>query len=115
MLEKITYYKTESGRSPVAEFIEALEEHEKKKAAAYITKLEMLGHNLRRPVADYLDDGIYELRPKGNRIFFFFFFRNTAVLVHAIKKKSDKVPAGDLLLSITRKNEFIGKHGNGGI
>ena len=58
---------------------------------------------MRRPLADYLRDGIYELRPKGNRVFYFFFMKNNAVLVHAIKKKTDKVPARDLELCLNRK------------
>ncbi|SPF35007.1 hypothetical protein SBA4_1600028 [Candidatus Sulfopaludibacter sp. SbA4] len=33
------------------------------KCQAYLGQLEDFGHELRRPVADYLRDGIHELRP----------------------------------------------------
>jgi phage-related protein len=54
-------------------------------------------------MADYLKDGIYELRPKDNRIFYFFFLKDNAVLVHAIRKKTGKIPERDLRLCIKRK------------
>ena len=58
---------------------------------------------MRRPLADYLGHGIYELRSKANRVFYFFFHKDNAVLVHAIRKKTDKVPSKDLELCIKRK------------
>ena len=63
------------------------------------------GHNLRRPMADYLKDGIYGLRPKTNRVLYFFFLTNGVVLVHATRKKTDKIPEHDLALAIRRKSE----------
>ena len=38
-----------------------------RKCLAYIAQLEMLGHELRRPVADFPRDGIYELRALVSR------------------------------------------------
>lgn len=60
---------------------------------------------MRRPMVDYLRDGIYELRPKHNRIFYFFYLGESAVLVYAIKKKTEKIPENDLRLCIKRKIE----------
>lgn len=54
-------------------------------------------------MADYLRDGIYELRPRDNRIFYFFYLRDRAVLVHAIKKHVKRIPENDLKLCIKRK------------
>ena len=78
-------------------------EKEQAKVYAYIGELKKQGNNLRRPIADYLRDGIYELRPKDNRIFYFFYLRDRAVLVHAIKKHVKKIPEYDLKLSIKRR------------
>ena len=33
------------------------------KSQAYLRRLEAEGHELRRPIGDYLRDGIHELRP----------------------------------------------------
>jgi phage-related protein len=103
MLSNVYYFVDEKGNNPVKEFIKLLPVKERAKVFAYLVELKNQGHNLHRPMADYLKDGIYELRPKDNRIFYFFFLKDNAVLVHAIRKKTDKVPEGDLRLCIKRK------------
>jgi len=97
----------EKGGNPVREFIESLPDKEQAKVAAYVSELKIQGHNLRRPLADYLGDGIYELRPKDNRIFYFFFLKDHVILVHAIRKKTSKIPKEDLALCLRRKTEVV--------
>jgi phage-related protein len=104
-LKGVYYFVDKDGAKPVKEFIHFLTQKEQAKVYAYITELKKQGNNLRRPMADYLEDGIYELRPKDNRIFYFFYLRNRAILVHAIKKHVKKVPENDLRLCIKRKIE----------
>ena len=103
MLVGVYYFKDEDGGKPVEEFIDSLPDKEQAKIYAYITELKAQGHNLRRPMTDYLRAGIYELRPRHNRIFYFFYLRDRAVLVHAIKKYVKKIPENDLKLCIKRK------------
>lgn len=103
MLEGVYYFVDERGNRPVKEFIFSLPVNERAKIWAYFTELKQQGHNLRRPMADYIGDGIYELRPKDNRIFYFFFLKDKAVLIHAIRKKTDKIPEADLNLCLKRK------------
>lgn len=105
----ICYFVDDRGQSPVREFIDELTLDEQAKVFAYIEELRKQGHNLLRPLADYVHDGIYELRPKANRIFYFFFLKENAVLVHAIKKKTFKIMAKDIALSLKRK-KFIEAH-----
>ena len=54
------------------------------------------GHQLRRPAADYLRDGIYELRAKAGRIqyrmLYFFHGRQAVVISHGITKRESAVP-----------------------
>ena len=69
----IWYFIDDSRHSPVKEFIDGLPLDEQAKVFAYIDELGKQEHNLRRPLADYVKDGIYELRPKSNRLFYFFF------------------------------------------
>lgn len=99
----IYYFIDERGNNPVKEFINNLPKHEQTKVFAYIEELKKQGYNLRRPLAGYLGDGIYELRPKNNRIFYFFFQKNNVILIHCIKKKTDKIPVRDLELCKKRK------------
>lgn len=103
MLKGIYYFVDEDECRPVKDFIESLNDKEQAKVYAYIAELKKQGNNLRRPMADYLRDGIYELRPKDNRIFYFFYLRDRAVLVHAIKKHVRKIPVYDLKLCIKRR------------
>ena len=103
MISNIYYFVDEKGDNPVKEFIKSLPIKERAKVFAYLVELRNQGHSLHRPMAGYLKDGIYELRPKDNRIFYFFFLKDNAVLVHAIRKKTNKIPGGDLRLCIKRK------------
>ena len=102
----IWYFVDERGKSPVKEFIDDLPLDEQVKVFAYINELRKQGHNLRRPLADYVRDGIYELRPKANRLFYFFYLRENVVFVHAIKKKTHKIPENDIEVSLKRKRQI---------
>ena len=104
MATDIYYFIDERGGNPVRGFIESLPVKDRTKILAYVTELYDQGHNLRRPMADYLGNGIYELRPKNNRVFYFFFMRGSAVLVHVIRKKTDKIPENDYALCLRRKD-----------
>jgi phage-related protein len=67
------------------------------------------GHELRRPAADFLRDGIYELRPSyqgvNYRILYFFAGKNVVVVSHGLKKESE-VPAVEIRRAIDRKEKF---------
>ncbi len=103
-LKNIYYFIDKRGENPVKKFIMDLSINERAKVFAYLNELKKKGSDLRRPLADYLGYGIYELRPKANRIFYFFFLKDNAMLVHAIRKKTDKVPLKDLEMCIKRKS-----------
>ena len=106
MLKHIYFFVDEHGRSPVEDAMQDLTEKEQMKVRAYIKILKEYGHTLRRPVADYLGDGIYELRPQAHRVFYFFFLKDSAVLLHMIRKNTDKTPLNDLKMCLKRKKEI---------
>jgi len=106
----VCYFIDNRGRLPVKEFIDELPLDERTKVFAYLEELRRQGHNLRRPLADYVTDGIYELRPKANRLFYFFFLRENAVFVHAIKKKTFKISENDIKICLRRK-KYIEQYG----
>ena len=64
------------------------------------------GHELRRPAADMLREGIYELRPSyasvQYRILYFFHGRDVVVLSHGVTKQQ-KVPAVEIERALLRK------------
>jgi phage-related protein len=66
---------------------------------------------LRRPAADFLRDGIYELRAKHvkvqYRILYFFHGQNVVVLGHAFVKEESQVPNEDIDLALMYKEMFV--------
>jgi hypothetical protein len=76
---------------------------------ARIVQLSQLGHELRRPAADFLRDGIYELRARQGhvqyRILYFFHGRNVAVLSQSLTKE-DSIPPVEIERALRRKRQF---------
>ena len=74
----------------------------------------MLGHELRRPEADLLRDGIYELRIRlgtiNYRLLYFLHGRQIAVVAHGLTKE-DVVPATDINRAAARMRLFESKPG----
>ena len=111
---KIVFYQEEEGGAvPVIDWLNELKSKNPKgflNCAARIDRLATYGHELRRPIADYLRDGIYELRAKDRnvqyRIFYYFDGKNIAVLNHSIIKKTSAVSKKDIDLAINRKEKF---------
>jgi hypothetical protein len=69
-----------------------------------------MGHELRRPEADLLRDGIYELRARlgtvNYRLLYFFHGWNVAVLAHAMTKENE-IPAIEINRALERKRVFL--------
>ena len=72
-------------------------------------RLAAFGHALRRPHADFLRDGVYELRARHGRvnyrILYFFHGRDMVVLAHALTKEG-KVPPVEIGRALERKQDF---------
>ncbi|PYV85490.1 MAG: hypothetical protein DMG05_22545 [Acidobacteria bacterium] len=78
------------------------------KCAVKIERLRELGHELRRPEADYLRNGIYELRASFQSVSYrilYFFHGKTAVLSHGLTKEQ-VVPPREIDRALERKRKF---------
>jgi phage-related protein len=79
---------------PVLKWLDRLPLKVQDKCRVRIERLRDLGHELRRPEADYLRDGIYELRVgftgMNYRILYFFYGQIAAVLSHGLVKERDE-------------------------
>jgi phage-related protein len=68
-----------------------------------------MGYELRRPIADMLRDGIYELRTRHGtvqyRLLYFFHGQNVAVLTHGLTKEQ-RVPPELIDEALRRKRRF---------
>lgn len=107
---KVVFYQDEKGKAPVLDWLQDLLKRDRKGYANCIARIQQLadsGYELRRPAADFLWDGIYELRAKHvrvqYRILYFFHGRNIAILAHAITKEESQVPVNKIERAIQRK------------
>jgi hypothetical protein len=105
----LLFYQEEDGTVPLVEWLDSLTAKAQDKCLARLKRLEDLGHELRRPEADYLRDSIYELRVSlqgiNYRMLYFFHGTITVVVSHGIVKER-RVPPKEISKAIERKKRF---------
>ena len=113
MPETQVIFLRDDRRVPVRDWLLELRKTNRRvyaKCVARIRLLAQLGHELRRPLADYLEEDIYELRIRQGRvnyrILYFFHGRHVAVLAHTLTKE-DVIPRADLERAKERKQHFM--------
>lgn len=109
---EVVFYQEADGEVPVLNWLKDLRQSDRRayeSCVAAIERLAEFGHELLRPTADFLRDGIHELRiRKGRvnyRILYFFHGRNLAILNHALTKE-DVIRRADLERALRRKVAF---------
>ncbi|MFH0822772.1 MAG: type II toxin-antitoxin system RelE/ParE family toxin [Pseudomonadota bacterium] len=105
----VLLFKENDGTVPVADWLKGLESKAQDKCYVGMERLGELGYELRRPQADYLRDGIYELRIRYRRLnhrLLYFFFGDTAVVVSHGLTKEDRIPDVDIDRAVDRKRKF---------
>ena len=105
----IVIYQESEGDVPLVDWLASLSGDARSKCRLKIRRLAEIGHALRRPEADYLRDGIYELRigHRGTnyRILYTFVGHRIALLTHGIVKES-RVPPKEIDEAILRKAKW---------
>lgn len=104
----VLLFAESNGSAPLIEWLDGLPSKVQDKCIVRIERLKRLGHELRRPEADYLRDGIYELRICHRNIHYrvlYFFNKRKAVLSHGLVKERD-VPDREINLAIKRKLRY---------
>ena len=106
---ELVLFKDDDGSVPFLEWFDGLQSKAQDKCRVRLERLEQLGHELRRPEADLLRDGIYELRVGlqgvNYRMLYFFHGKNLVVVSHGIVKERI-VPPREIDLAIRRKAKF---------
>ncbi len=104
----VRYYCEADGSIPFEDWLLELRKtkrHEYKKCLFLIELLKDFGRDLRRPRADYLRDGVYELRSEARgvnyRLLYGFVSQNVTVISHGFTKEK-KVPDTEIELAIVR-------------
>ncbi len=109
---RVVFFRDDDGSVPIIDWLDALASKVQIKCLAKLKRLEDLGHELRRPEADFLRDGIHELRVglegTNYRILYFFHKNEAVVISHGITKER-AVPPNEIDLAIRRKARFAAK------
>lgn len=110
MSVEVVFYREDDGSVPIELWLAELPAKVRAKCLAKLARLEDLGHELRRPEADFLRDGIYELRVSRQgiqyRILYFFNGKAFIVLSHGLVKEGAQVPPIEIERAIERKKKF---------
>ncbi len=108
---EVVIFADEDGSSPLLAWMDGLQAKAQNKCMVRIERLAELGHELRRPEADYLRDDIYELRVRHGNVqhrVLYFFHEGRAVLSHGCTKE-DVVPPVEIDRAIANRTRFVQK------
>ena len=108
---KVLFYKTESGREPVREWLKSLRSEDKKEIGQDI-KTAQFGWPLGMPLIRKLEKDLWEVRSNikdGIARTFFTIDGSEMILLHGFVKKSQATPQVELDLARERKRKYHGQ------
>ncbi|MCK9595049.1 MAG: type II toxin-antitoxin system RelE/ParE family toxin [Candidatus Omnitrophica bacterium] len=106
---EILFYKTETEKSPVREFLDGLPSKARSKILRWCERLSVYGPDLPRPYADTVRGKIRELRvifASTQYRLLYFFSGKYIVVTHGFIKKTDEVPSKELEKAINIMRDF---------
>jgi len=113
----IEYFVSDSGRSPVKEFIDALSPDSKAKFIFIADLLAEYGMTVREPYVKPISGTrkLFEVRIKDkqniHRIFYFAYTGRKLILLHGFTKKTDKTPQREIGTAEKRMKEYLSRKG----
>ena len=69
--------------------------------------LEEFGIDLGMPHARRIEGRLWELRPGGNRLFYFLYAEKRFVILHGFRKQSMKTPEKEIATALRRMKEIL--------
>ena len=102
---EVVLFSEDDDSVPLLEWLDRQPAKVQEKSIVRLERLREMGHELRRPEADFLRDGIHELRFSFQGVQYrmlYFFFEGRAVVTHGLTKEG-KVPDADIDLAVARK------------
>ncbi len=105
---EVVLFAEDDGTAPLLDWLDNQDRKVQDKCLVRIERLGERGHELRRPEADYLRDGIHELRVRHKSVNYrmlYFFHNQTAVVAQGLAKE-DVVPDREIRLAISRNAKF---------
>jgi phage-related protein len=106
---EVVIFAEEDGGCPLIEWMDSIPPKAQDKCIVKIERLREMGHELRRPEADYLRDNIYELRAALQGIQYrilYFFYKKLGVISHGLIKNENEVPPKEIDLAVQRKEKY---------
>jgi len=112
----VEFYTEVSGRCPVQEFLDKLPVKDNARVVRTMNLLEEFGLALRAPYVKHLTNyDLWELRVqagrKNYRVFYFAHTGQRFVMLHSLRKKTQKTPSRDLKIAQRRREEFLRREG----
>jgi len=112
-MRTIVYYTTESGNSPVEDFLKDLDKKARAKVMAIIELLAEKGADLKRPYAAPVRNKVWELRAvfasNQYRILYFAWVDDNLVLLHGFQKKSQQLKDKDIKIAEDRVKDWMSR------
>jgi len=109
---RVVLFEELDGGVPFLAWFETLPNKAKDQCRARLELLGVQGHDLRRPAAENLGHGIYELRAKSRgvnyRMLYFFHGQRVVVVSHGFDKQRATVPPQEIELAMLRKRLYEG-------
>jgi len=107
----VEFYETAAGTCPVREFLDELKASDPCDFAAVLAGLAKLRNRQyhREPLSKAVGEGLFELRHVGKlntRVLWFFAKDRRIVAVHAVRNKSQKLPARDTRIALDRMRDW---------
>lgn len=115
-LYEVEFYYDKHGKSEIVEYLDRLNDRAKtsktdrinrEKILTYIGALQKYGTRIGKPYVKHIDDELWELRPLGNRIFFFYWKEDRFVLLHHFIKKTQKTPPKEIAKARNNLKDFL--------
>ena len=116
----VEFYEDKNGNSQIFEFIEELRVKsisnkdariQYKQMSMYFELLSLNGTNMNDNITKHIEDGIWELRPGVNRIFYFFYNNDTYVLLHQFRKRTQKTPKSEIEKAKREREDYFKRKG----
>ena len=107
---RLIYWESASGQQPIYNFIEKQDKISQAKIYNTFELLIEYGTSLKVPhVKKVTGTSLWELRILGSnnlRFFYITYIRNSFLILHAIKKKTNKTPVKDIRLAVRRLAQY---------
>ena len=105
---EVVFYRTESGKEPVRDWLKTLTKQDKKTIGSDIKTVQH-GWPIGMPVVRKLDRNLWEVRSRLDRRIARVIFtvqKDKLILLHGFIKQSQKIPKDDLTLAKGRKSNL---------